>query len=498
MAATNAAQFENLLTRIGINQGTSDAITMNQGIVDMQTLVTIISEDQVKRMPKLLSYGPPPILPRAPVEPPPLAPNLVGDAVAEAAHDDLVEDYERDRAVWRNEVRDARVHMSAVSATKFHAIWYWGVLRNRCGRELSASNRVLTAGEINRTLVRIKFEEHAKDAAEEGTPKKPHVLKKIEKFNEWLDAFNSYMSSIRGAARIPLPYVYRTKADVTDEMRNETYATTDEEYMALFELEGSYFDVDNERVFNELMQYVLTGPGESVVKPYRTKRNGRGAMVALQAYANGTDAIELRASNAYAVLASTVYKRQSRNFTLDDFFARLRDAYSILEHEDVSQPVQELRKWTETMDKIQDPQLHAAKLAIKTSNAKDAEKTFETLCSKIKELAHDIYKSNPQDRRTISSANQGTKQIKDSDLHGGNWSKPDWMALTDEQKDKVRELRKQSKKRKSQARKIKAAKAAKVDEASTDSDGGGDEKKTETAGNQFGRKAHSAKKSNKE
>ena len=395
MAAANTQQFENLLNRIGINSGTSEAITLNQGIVDMQTLVSVISEEQVKRMPKLLSYGPPPILPPAPVAPPPLAPNLVGNDEEEANHQAVVDRYERERAQWRNDVRDMRIHMSAVSATKFHAIWYWGVLRKRCGRELSASNRVLTAGEINRTLVRIKFEEHAKTAAEDGTPKKPHVFKKIEKFNEWLDAFNSYMSSIRDAARIPLPYVYRTTAEVTDEMRDATYVNTDEEYMTLFELKGSYFDVDNERVFNELMQYVLSGPGESVVKPYRTKRNGREAMVALQAYANGTDAIELRASNACAALASTVYKRQSKNFTLDDFFARLRDAYSTLEHEDANQPVQELRKWTETMDKIQDPQLHAAKLAIKTSTAKDAEKTFETLCSKIKELAHNIYKSNP-------------------------------------------------------------------------------------------------------
>ena len=234
-----------------------------------------------------------------------------------------------------------------------------------------------------------------------------------------------------------------------------------------------------------------------MVKPYRTKRNGREAMVALQAYANGTDAIELRASNACAALASTVYKRQSKNFTLDDFFARLRDAYSTLEHEDANQPVQELRKWTETMDKIQDPQLHAAKLAIKTSTAKDAEKTFETLCTKIKELAHDIYKSNPQDRRNVSSTTSGARQIKDSDLHGGNWSKPDWMSLTDEQKDKVREMRKQSKKRKSNARKVKAAKSAKTDEGA-DSDEGGEEKKSEKAGNQFGRKAHSSKKSNKE
>ena len=44
-------------------------------------------------------------------------------------------------------------------------------------------------------------------------------------------------------------------------MREEEYDTTDEKFMRLFGLlEGSYFAVDNAKVFNELVQYVIGGP----------------------------------------------------------------------------------------------------------------------------------------------------------------------------------------------------------------------------------------------
>ena len=463
--AENNDQFATLLGRIGINPATVLTLTTNQGISNILTLVDMINESQVKNMAKLVSYGPRPAA---------VVPEGGGDAVA------------------------PQIFLSAVSATKLHAVWYWGQLRQRCGRLLTSSAQTLTNAEITRTIERINFEAQAKEAGEEGAPKKPFALKKIEKFNEWVDSFNAYMYSIRGAARIPLPYVYRNTELATDEMRAATYESTDEEFMALFALRGSYYDVDNERVFNELMQFVLNGPGESIIKPFRTRRNGRGAMLALQAYANGNDAIELRASNAYQVINGTVYKRQSKNFTLDDFFARLRDAYSTLAHDDVNQPVQELRKWTETLDKIQDPQLNAAKLAIKTSTHGDDGKTFETLASKVKELAHEIYKSRPQDRSisSVDRENTDKKSFKDSELHAGNWTNNDWKSLTPEQKKRVAELR-NAKKKRDKKRSAKAAEAKRISDAD-DATSSDDDK--EQAGKQFGKNAHkkTKKSSNRE
>jgi len=296
------------------------------------------------------------------------------------------------------------------------------------------------------------------------------------------------MHSMRGAARLPLPYVYRKESVVTDEMRAGEYDTTDEEFMALFGLTGSHFAVDNAKVFNELMQYVIGRPGESIVKPFRRKNDGRGAVLALLKYANGDDAQERRAAHAYSVIESTVYKRMSKAFSLDDFFARLRDAYAILDHADINQPVQEQRKWQDTLDKIEDSSLESAKMALRTAATPD--KTFEGLASKMKELAHEIYKSRKTRGERLIGATDTEKPVtfRDDKLHGGNWTNADWARLTPAQQGKVRDLRKAAKTRK------RAIKAAIVDPAKSASDEETSDEPNGKAGSKFGRNAHKKRK----
>ena len=94
-------------------------------------------------------------------------------------------------------------------------------------------------------------------------------------------------------------------------------------------------------------------------------------------------------------------------------FGRLRDAYATLSHPDINQPVMEQRKWQDTFDKIQDGSLESAKMAIRTSGTHT--RTFESLATTMKELAHEIYKSNktPRGDRLVASA----FTFKDQDLH---------------------------------------------------------------------------------
>lgn len=437
---------------MGLDVPTADAIIVTQGITDMETLVSFLQEAQVKDIARSVRYGyQTPAVPAVPPVPGPF--------------------------------------VTAVAATKFHAVWYWGILRLRCGRELTANNNTLSAAEIKKTLDRIRFEAQVKEVAESGEAKKPPPLKKVEKFHEWFDSWNTYMHSMRGAARLPLPYVYRKVELATDAMRIAVYDTTDEEYMALFGLTGSYYAVDNAKVFNELMQYVIGGPCESIVKPFRRKNDGRGAVLALLKYANGDDAQERRAAHAYSVIESTVYKRMSKAFSLDDFFARLRDAYAILSHADINQPVQEQRKWQDTLDKIEDSSLESAKMALRTAATPD--KTFEGLASKMKELAHEIYKSRKTKGERLIGATGAEKQavIKDGTLHGGNYTNADWAKLTSEQQGKVRDLRKAAKNRK---RAIKSAGTS--DQTKSVSDEEASDEPSGKAGTQFGRNAHKKKK----
>ena len=334
--AQQAQMFRTLLAgnRAGaLNAPTIDTLVNVHGIVDIQTFVAYMTEEQVKSISKMVRH-----VTQA-------APNTI----------DVVQVVGQPAVAVPNPAKTALINV--VAGTKLHAIWYWAVLRERCGKLLSASAQVLTQAEITKVMARIQFEKDVKKTAEAdlNTGKKPHgVLKKLERFNEWYDVFNTHhVYTCRGAARIPLCYVYREVAVPTQEMKDAIYESSDEEYMTLFALAGSYYQVDNATLYNELMQYVEGGPGESVVKPFcGASRNGRTVMLALFAYANGMDAKERRAVDAYSVIESTVYTKNARNFMLDDFFGRLRDAYSILGHPDINQAVAEHHKWLDTLKPV--------------------------------------------------------------------------------------------------------------------------------------------------
>ena len=124
MAAVNIAQFATLLGRIGLNEETVDALTVGQGINHIETFTTVISEGQVKKMSKILSYGPRGNLSDRPAPVPPL---LAGaDQNARNAHDVLVAAHEAEMLAYRAEVAIQQVHISAVAAIRLHTVWYWG------------------------------------------------------------------------------------------------------------------------------------------------------------------------------------------------------------------------------------------------------------------------------------------------------------------------------------------------------------------------------------
>lgn len=60
-----------------------------------------------------------------------------GNDTGRDQHEAAANAYAAEMLQWRATVRDLRILMSAFSATKLHAVWYWGVLRQRCGSDLT-------------------------------------------------------------------------------------------------------------------------------------------------------------------------------------------------------------------------------------------------------------------------------------------------------------------------------------------------------------------------
>ena len=88
----------------------------------------------------------------------------------------------------------------------------------------------------------------------------------------------------------PFIYIFRDHKVVTAAMRPETFQTTNEQYIKLFELAGTYYKVDNKIVFNELNALVVDGPLESIVKRFEKKEDRRNAVLSIVAYANESEA----------------------------------------------------------------------------------------------------------------------------------------------------------------------------------------------------------------
>jgi len=123
---------------------------------------------------------------------------------------------------------------------------------------VTSNNNVCSSAALKKTVKRLKYE--AQMAKESTSTSLPGIIKNLTKFRDWYQGFFVYMRAKRGATRIPLVYVFRDHKVVTAEMRAETFLTTNEEYIKLFELTGTYYEVDNKTVFNELNALVVGGP----------------------------------------------------------------------------------------------------------------------------------------------------------------------------------------------------------------------------------------------
>jgi hypothetical protein len=384
-------------------------------------------------------------------------------------------------------------YVSPESATMYHATWYWATLQQRMGLPLTANNTTCSPAALKETAARLQYEE--KIATDLINVKPPGVLKNLNKFRDWWETWSMYMRSKRGAARIPLVYVFREHTAVTDDIRDKTYETTDEKYINCFTLDGTYFEVDNKTVFHELNIVLIGGPLESIAKKYEKREDGRAAVLAILAYANGDDAKMARTNEALKLIEATTYHRRSQNFTLDDFFSRLRKNYEILESN--GEGLQESMKVSQMMGKINDPQLAIAKSVVMTQVKSDS--TFEEVVTLLKSamsasqtaMAHinprqvsDLHKEGGGGPAPTSAA---TKTISDDKVTAKTYSPSEWKKLTFKQQQMVRNERKKASDKK---RKQKEREAAAAEKKQSDSD-----EPSNDAGTQFGRGGSSSKKS---
>jgi hypothetical protein len=181
-------------------------------------------------------------------------------------------------------------------------------------------------------LARIHSEEII-DAAGETTPTAPPKLMHTGSvyWIPWWKQFSAYCSQIRGTLKIPISYVYREHDEVTPEIQQAEYVNDDEFRCAVVVLEGEYYEIDNNKLWDLLVPLINTGDAWSFVKRFENAKNGRGAIQELRRISEGLASKTTLKATAKANLRNLTYTGRSKNHTVDQFIAKLQEGFTQLD-----------------------------------------------------------------------------------------------------------------------------------------------------------------------
>ncbi|MGH3054280.1 MAG: hypothetical protein ACRDL7_04805, partial [Gaiellaceae bacterium] len=200
-----------------------------------------------------------------------------------------------------------------------------GVLRRICNLDLAT---VIDQDEFD---IGLECREEWKlEATNAGEPPELFQLRSIAK--DWLKFWNrldAYMNVKLGAAGIPLAYLYRDKEVPDAQDFAEQYGSFTERYKALASLNGAHARIDNRQLFVCLMDVTSEGQGWEFVRPFEDTKNGRAAVLALKAQAEGPSFVDQRIQNALACTEESRYKGR-KGFTFDQYIKVHQQAHNEL------------------------------------------------------------------------------------------------------------------------------------------------------------------------
>ena len=82
--------------------------------------------------------------------------------------------------------------------------------------------------------------------------RKPIAFAEMAKWSKFWELFTTYLGRVRGAAEVPLRYLIREQAEVTDTVREPAYDSTEERLIATTVHTGSHYALDNCTLYDEL------------------------------------------------------------------------------------------------------------------------------------------------------------------------------------------------------------------------------------------------------
>jgi hypothetical protein len=505
--------FNALLTSFGFN-GTTVAIMNDEGLVSLQTLAQLSLDDMdnfTKAVRALQAHQQTPAGGAAP------AAAVAGGGDAPAAADAPPPD---------------PVRFPFLALRKMRALRVWLQDRAACGQDFAVASftQAMLEKYIRRLDERASFDLDKKpDDKPDGVVPEFKDMTKWPTFEERLRTF--FATEMRNKnTGAPLSYVVRESNDVTPEALEATYESVDAQLIATFSLTGDDFHIDNRRVYLVLKGLVIDGPGWAFIRKFNKDQDGRSAYFALKAQAEGQSAITTRLNKAYAMIQNATYNGRSKNFTFDKYIEIHQKAHNELLA--LGESISETKKVRDFLQNISDPKLSTAKTVVAGDPAKleNFELCQQYLKTCLCNNGADAQQSNvsigsvgtvqeqqrliaPLKRENAALKNGGkqkgeaggsklqkhggVKSASGHPLHGGYYAPKVYRTFTDAEKQVVRKLREEKRKRKvadvGTQQERNAGAIASVVQFSDEKETTTDDQK-ETASAQFGRDAHVNKK----
>ena len=351
------------------------------------------------------------------------------------------------------------VTFTFMAVRRLKALQHWAKERIRTGRPLQPG--LFIGAEMENAVTQLTRETMREAVHEDEDVDKPSELTDLNKWEIFWERFESYMSRLRGAAKCPYTYIFREEAGVTPAMHLVDYQDHDARLVATTILQGDWFTIDNQRVYDEFKNLVVNGHGWSFIKTYDRVKDGRNAILALNRQCEGTSAVQTRKSLAYAKISSARYNGQKRGFTFDTYVQIHQSAHKALA--ELNEPVPETKKVTDFLAGINDPRLTNAKDlvladATKLNDFEACQQYFKTLIfnkttqEKLERQISGVTGDRKKNKNNNQSNGPGPNNNKRSRKGGNNnntnnnmqvksYTREEWLALTDVQHAKIKALR---------------------------------------------------------
>jgi len=202
------------------------------------------------------------------------------------------------------------------------------------------------------------------DVAKDSQPDYPSPMTKVDDSKKVIEDIDNWLIRRLGACGAPLAYI--TRADVEPPALNEDpgfgLPTLKQELIRRTRHEGNHFEQDNVEVWEMIRHITHGGPGWNWVSRFAKTQDGREAYFAFKQHYLGESYAQRTIASADKTIENLYFDGKSRNFTFEQFSAKLNKAFDELEEN--GEGYTEARKVRKLTAAIRDPSLKAAKSTV--------------------------------------------------------------------------------------------------------------------------------------